>query len=215
MHQSEDLTKKLGTKPTSISSITEPRKLPTGSTLPSQPFFFGRDRELADITDAISPESRTWGALIYGPGGIGKTALAIEAAHQASSDLFEKKIFISAKERELTSRGEVSSKEFSHNNFFSILNELALQLREEGIPRLAPEERVNALKLVLTTKKTLIILDNLETLNNDDRTHIYQFLNRLPDGNKAIVTSRRRDDTDARMIQLDQLQEAEAEKFNL
>ena len=175
--------------------------------------FFGRDNELAIIADTISPESRTWGALIYGPGGIGKTALAIEAAHRAPSDLFEKIIFISAKERELTSKGEVSSKEFSHNNFFSILNELALQLKEEGIPRLAQEERANALKLALTTRKTLIILDNLETLDYADREHIYQFLTRLPQGNKAIVTTRRRDDTHAQTIRLDQLQEPEAEKL--
>jgi tetratricopeptide (TPR) repeat protein len=196
---------------TDIPNPTPPKIY--GSTLPSQPYFFGRESELAAIAEAISPESRTWGALIYGPGGIGKTALAIEAAHRAPSDLFEIKIFISAKERELTSKGEVSAKEFSHNNFFSILNELALQLGEEGIPRLAPEERANALKHVLTTKKTLLILDNLETLNNDDRDHIYQFLTRLPQGNKAIVTSRRRDDTYAQTIQLDQLQEPEAKKL--
>jgi len=113
----------------------------------------------------------------------------------------------------LTSKGEVSSKDFSHNSFFAILNEIALQLGEEGIPRLASDERANALKLALTTKKTLIILDNLETLNYDDRDHIYQFLTRLPQENKAIVTSRRRDETDARTIRLDQLQEAEAEKL--
>jgi tetratricopeptide (TPR) repeat protein len=207
------VAKKIDPKPTLARSITESRKPPISSTLPSQPFFFGRENELVIIADAISADSRTWGTLIYGPGGIGKTALAIEAAHRAPSTFFENKIFISAKERELTSKGEVSSKDFSHNSFFSILNEIALQLGEEGIPRLAPDERANALKLALQTRKTLIILDNLETLNNDDRDHIYQFLNRLPQENKAIVTSRRRDETDARTIRLDQLQEAEAEKL--
>ena len=187
--------------------------IPVSSSLPAQPYFFGREKELAIIADAISTESRTWGVLIDGPGGIGKTALAIEAAHRAPSALFDKKIFISAKERELTSRGEVSSKDFSHSSFFSILNEVALQLGEEGIPRLAQEERPNALRLTLVPQKTLIVLDNLETLNNDDRDRIYHFLARLPQGNKAIVTSRRRDETDARMIRLDQLQEAEADKL--
>lgn len=197
---------------TSIHNYLEHHK-PKGNTLPAQPFFFGRETELAAIADAISPESRTWGALIYGEGGIGKTALAIEAAHHALSNLFEVKIFISAKERELTSKGEVSSKDFSHNDFFSILNELALQLGEEGIPRLAQEERANTLKNTLATKKTLIVLDNLETLDPDDRNHIYQFLAHLPQGNKEIVTCRLRDETDARTIRLDELSKTEAEKL--
>ena len=57
---------------------------PCHSTLPTQPYFFGREKELAIIADAISPEARTWGVLIDGPGGIGKTALAIRAGHLAS-----------------------------------------------------------------------------------------------------------------------------------
>ena len=49
-----------------------------GDTLPRLGFFVGRAKELEIIKDAIVPESRTWGALIDGPGGIGKT-LAIKA----------------------------------------------------------------------------------------------------------------------------------------
>jgi hypothetical protein len=79
---------------------------PTGSTLPTQAFFVGREKELEIIKSALSPESRTWGALIDGPGGIGKTALAIKAAHDAPAELFERKIFITAKVRELTAEGE-------------------------------------------------------------------------------------------------------------
>ena len=77
---------------------------PTGSTLPNQPYFFGRVDELKTIANSLSPESRTWGTLIDGPGGIGKTALAIKAAHDAPEKLFERKIFITAKVRELTRR---------------------------------------------------------------------------------------------------------------
>ena len=84
-----------------LNSNFEPPK-PGGSTLPNQPYFFGRAKELSSIAAALSSESRTWGALIDGPGGIGKTALAIKAAHDASAELFERKIFITAKVRELT-----------------------------------------------------------------------------------------------------------------
>lgn len=189
--------------------VPEPRK-PTGSTLPSQPFFFGRIKELASIADAIAPESRTWGALIDGPGGIGKTALAIKAAHDAPAALFNRKIFITAKVRDLTPSGEKPLKDFSRDNYFSMLNELALELCEEGISRLAPDERANALRRAMMGRKILIVFDNLETLHEDERTRLFQFLTRLPDGNKAIVTSRRRSDVDVRLVRLDRLLHDEA-----
>jgi hypothetical protein len=81
-------------EPESPSSINHLPEKPTGSTLPNQPYFFGRADELKTIASALSHESRTWGALIDGPGGIGKTALAIKAAHDAPAGLFERKIFI-------------------------------------------------------------------------------------------------------------------------
>ena len=58
----------------------------SGNTLPTQPYFFGREKELKNIDEALSPKSRTWGALIDGPGGIGKTALAIQRGTSCASD---------------------------------------------------------------------------------------------------------------------------------
>ena len=181
------------------------------NTLPQQPYFFGRDKELKIIADAISPDSRTWGALIDGPGGIGKTALAIKAAHDAPAELFERKIFITAKVRELTPEGEKPLKDFSRDNYFSMLDELALELGENEIPRLAPDERTNQLRMAMAGKKTLTVFDNLETLQENERDRLFQFLSRLPEGNKAIATSRRRrPDIDARAIRLDRLSADEA-----
>jgi hypothetical protein len=76
------------------------------SSLPHQPYFFGREKELAILADAISPESRTWGVLIDGPGGIGKTALAVRAGLLAPEKDFDRKVFLTAKVRELTPGGE-------------------------------------------------------------------------------------------------------------
>jgi len=195
--------------PDSPTRIYESHK-PIGSTLPTQPYFFGREKELKIIEEALSPESRTWGALIDGPGGIGKTALAIHAAYLASETLFTRKIFITAKVRELTPDGEMKLDDFTRPDYLSILNELALELGEEGIQRLEPGERANVLRLALSGKKALIIFDNLETLSEDQRTRLFQFLSRLPEGNKAIVTSRRRADVDARVIRLDRISAEDA-----
>jgi len=183
---------------------------PTGNTLPSQPYFFGRAKELEIIKSALSHESRTWGALIDGPGGIGKTALAIKAAHDAPAELFERKIFITAKVRELTAEGEAKLTDFTRPTYLAMLDELGKELGADGLEKLAPDERPNELRLALAGKKALIIFDNLETLPEDERTRLFQFLSRLPTGNKAIVTSRRRTDVDARIVRLDRLARDEA-----
>ena len=194
---------------TETPPVYEPPK-PIGSTLPTQDFFFGRADELKTIASALSPDSRTWGALIDGPGGIGKTALAIKAAHDASADLFERKIFITAKVRELTAEGEKKLTDFTRPTYLAMLEELGKELGEEGLEKLPPDDRPNILRLALAGKKALVIFDNLETLPEDERTRLFQFLSRLPEGNKAIVTSRRRTDVDARIVRLDRLSRDEA-----
>src|ERR1043165_3140109 len=189
--------------------IYQPPK-PTGSTLPQVGFFVGREKELAIIQSALSAESRTWGALIDGPGGIGKTALAIKAAHDAPEELFARKIFITAKVRELTTEGEAKLADFTRPTYLAMLDELGKELGEDGLEKLAHEARPNELRLALAGKKALIVFDNLETLPEEERTRLFQFLSRLPEGNKAIVTSRRRADVDARIVRLDRLARDEA-----
>ncbi len=191
-----------------ISNLQSPK--PTGNTLPQQLYFFGRADELKIISSALSPDSRTWGALIDGPGGIGKTALAIKAAHDAPAELFERKIFITAKVRELTADGEAKLTDFTRPTYLAMLDELGKELGADGLEKLAPDERPNELRLALAGKKALIIFDNLETLPEEERTRLFQFLSRLPTGNKAIVTSRRRTDVDARIVRLDRLARDEA-----
>lgn len=183
---------------------------PIGNTLPKEGFFVGREKEREIIAAALSPESRTWGVLIDGPGGIGKSALAIKAAHEAPADLFERKIFITAKVRELTADGEAKLTDFTRPSYLAMLDELGRELGEEGLEKLPSDDRPNVLRLALAGKKAMIIFDNLETLPEEERTRLFQFLSRLPEGNKAIVTSRRRTDVDARIVRLDRLARDEA-----
>jgi nucleoside phosphorylase/tetratricopeptide (TPR) repeat protein len=175
------------------------------STLPQQPYFFGREKELAIIADALAPESRSWGALIDGPGGIGKTALAIRAAYLAPDEHFSDKIFLSAKKRELTPSGEKPLEDFMLPNYLSLLTELAKELGEDELSRTKPNERANEVRRALADKNALIIIDNVESFEEPEQVRLYQFLSRLPGTCKAIVTSRRRSDIDARVIRLDRL----------
>ncbi|MBI3244859.1 MAG: tetratricopeptide repeat protein [Chloroflexi bacterium] len=186
---------------------------PTGlkSSFPSQPYFFGREKELASIAEAIAPEARTWGALIDGPGGIGKTALAIRAGHLAPAAHFARKIFLSAKIRQLTPAGEEKLEDFMLPNYLDLLKELAMELGEADIARSDPNERANAVRRALAGAHALIVIDNLETFGEGEQARVFQFLARLPEGNKALVTSRRRrPEVDARAIRLDRLEQADA-----
>ncbi len=112
--------------------------------------------------------------------------------------------------RELTAEGEAKLTDFTRPTYLAMLDELGKELGADGLEKLAPDERPNELRLALAGKKALIIFDNLETLPEEERTRLFQFLSRLPEGNKAIVTSRRRTDVDARIVRLDRLARDEA-----
>ena len=180
------------------------------SSIPPQPLFFGRDDERETVADAIHSESRTWGALIDGPGGIGKTALAIRAAHDAPEADFDQKIFLSAKVRDLTPAGEEPLEDFMLPGYLDLLTELARELGEEQIGRTPESERANAVRRALASRRVLLVIDNLETFGEPERKRLYRFLGRLPPDCKAIVTSRRRSDVDARVVRLDRLKEQDA-----
>ncbi len=195
--------------PDSHSLIYQSPK-PTGNTLPQQPYFFGRVEELAKIAEALSPESLNFCILIDGPGGIGKTALAIKAAHNAPDEVFSRKIFITAKVRELNAEGEEKLTDFTRPTYLAMLDELGKELGEEGLEKLPPDERANALRMTLAGKKTLIVFDNLETLPKEERARLIQFISRMPRGNKAIITSRRSAEIQALPIRLDRLSYDEA-----
>jgi tetratricopeptide (TPR) repeat protein len=151
--------------------------------------------------------------LIDGPGGIGKTALAVRAGHLAPAEHFDRKIFLSAKVRELTPAGEQPLEDFMLPNYVSLLTELGRELGEEDIGKTDPNVRANEVRRALTGVRALIIIDNVETFDEPERVRLYQFLSRLPPLCKAIVTSRRRADVDARVVRLDRLEKQDALKL--
>jgi len=201
-----------------ITSITTynyatPSDQPRRSELPHQPYFFGREEELARIADALDPETTGWGVLIDGAGGIGKTALAIRAGHLAPSQHYPTKIFLSAKMRELTPHGEQKLEDFMLTNYMALLAELARELGEDEIAKGNPNERPNEVRRALSNRQALVIIDNVETFQEYERERLFLFLRRLPRSCKAIVTSRRRMDVAAEIIRLDRLKPEDAQKL--
>ena len=103
-------------------------KTSTPNNLPRLQPFFGRENELAAIREALDPENRTWGALIDGPGGMGKTSLAVRAAYDCPPGQFQRIIFVSVKDRELDDEGVRKLTGFILPGLLEMLNELAREL---------------------------------------------------------------------------------------
>ena len=186
-----------------ISSI--PSKTTTPNNLPRLPSFYGRAEELKKIADALLPSARTWGALIDGPGGMGKTSLAIKAAEEIPPGHFKRILFLSAKEREMSADGERKVTGFVLPGYLEMLNEIARLLGQPDFAKNLEADRARLILEALTSEQALLILDNLERLPKEDLNQLYTFLSRLPQGCKAIVTSRRRTDIDARIIRLEKM----------
>lgn len=175
------------------------------NNLPRLQYFFGREAELKKIADSLAEDARGWGALIDGPGGIGKTSLAIRAAELVPAGRFSRIIFLSSKERELTADGQRSLGNFVVPGYLEMLNAIARELDKPDIAKTTETERADAVLRALRGTDVLLLLDNLETLPESDRDQLFAFLNRLPRGCSAIVTSRRRADASAVIVRLDKL----------
>jgi len=196
------------TKP-SVSNGAPPRtSIP--HNLPTLQPFFGRESELIKIADALDPESRTWGALIDGPGGMGKTSLAIRAAYDAPATAFDKIVFVSLKSRELDDDGVRDLSGFLISGLAELFNELARELGRDDIAKAAEDQRPRLLLDALRDTQSLLILDNLESLLKQERDTVFTFVNRLPPGCKAILTSRGRIGSGAAELILEKLDEQAA-----
>jgi tetratricopeptide (TPR) repeat protein len=173
-------------------SDARPAQTSIPNNLPRLQSFFGREAELAQIREALDPDTRTWGALIDGPGGMGKTSLAVRAAYDCTPDEFKRIVFVSVKNRELDDDGVRELGIFVLPGFLEMLNELSRELGRADITKSPEDERIRLLLEALRNEQALLILDNLESLPRPDRDRLFTFVKRLPQGCKAILTSRRR-----------------------
>ncbi|MEK6302692.1 MAG: AAA family ATPase [Acidobacteriota bacterium] len=179
----------------------------TPNNLPRLQPFFGRMEELKQIAEALDPESRTWGALIDGPGGMGKTSLAVRAAYDCLPGQFQRIIFVSVKQRELDDDGLRELGSFILPGLLEMLNELARELGQPDIAKSPEDQRIRLLLDALRPMQALLILDNLESLTKGDRGTLLTFVKRLPQGCKAILTSRRRIGSGSELLILEELDE--------
>jgi LuxR family glucitol operon transcriptional activator len=197
-----------------VDAIAEQKLLPPGTdapllqkpkvlhNLPNPDYgrFIGRDNELAQVVRILRPYPYSQHSVVTidGVGGIGKSALALEVAHRylrnyaqiPEEDRFDAIVWCSAKKTVLTPDG-IKTRHPTFQTLGDLILTIAFTLQREDIPRYRPQEQLNLVRDALTKCRTLIIVDNLETVDDEE---VATFLQELPAPTKAIVTTRIRID---------------------
>ena len=159
--------------------------------LPRLPYgFFGREDELTLVAKSLESDAPMWGSLICGPGGIGKTALAIRAAELASASKFDSVVYLASKAPEPAADSTGELQNLVVPPYLNMLNELARQIGQPDIIKLDERQRPAELQRALQGKRVLVIFENLESFPDSEREHLFNFLSKLPRSCKAVVTSR-------------------------
>lgn len=177
-------------------AITVIRTIPIDN-LPSSPFgdFVGREEALESIRRDLLSHPNSWLILIDGIGGIGKSSLAYKIAQEIRDEIvdgiseFQHIIWLSAKNRKLSYKFDVEDLEPDFDSLEPFLDRLISFFGIEIRLDLTIDEKRQLVYDAMAITKSLLIVDNLETV--DDIT-IYTFLDRIPNHNKAILTSRDR-----------------------
>lgn len=135
--------------------------------------FFGRDAELAELYDLLTlPECRL--ITLTGPGGIGKTRLALQAAREQLNAFADGVAFVS-----------LAAAIDLHTLISAIVESLGTFLYPQDT--IAPQEQ---LLIYLSGRRMLLVLDNLEHLLEHSWL-LVEILSRAP-GTKLLTTSRER-----------------------
>lgn len=149
--------------------------------------FIRREKYCEEIKKGLS-KSRVACVTLTGIGGIGKTSLAVWAVNEEYVQKnYDYIVSITAKDRELTSSGiQAMYQHFTTLN--DLLNAIAEVIGFPDIKELPLQEKEKEIRTLIENSNMLLFLDNLETTSDDS---IKTFINDLPDGVKAIITSRR------------------------
>ncbi|KAJ7046392.1 hypothetical protein C8F04DRAFT_1064144 [Mycena alexandri] len=169
--QHEDLMELLAAHPDIASSdSTSVRTLSTFATsvesfamFPASPkIFHGREQELQQIMDLLSRESPR--IVILGPGGMGKTSLAVAILHSDTASKYEHRHFVSC---------------HSSPSYLELVSNIASHIGVDHGPNLAGE----IVRHFSRSGASLLILDNLETPWEalDARADVEELLSLLAD----------------------------------
>jgi hypothetical protein len=153
--------------------------------------LIGREKDRKDLLAKL--RSKRFGLIaLVGPGGTGKTAIALDVLRDASLDpaTFEwadEIIYVTAKSERLTKDGPIPI-----DNPILSLNDVRTTITKElqSFSELAADATFDQAVDTLASRRVFICLDNLETLLRDFPLAFDEFYSSLPSDWRLLVTSR-------------------------
>jgi hypothetical protein len=158
--------------------------------------FIGLEKEVDILLRELRPHpAGPWQVInIYGIGGVGKTTLALEVAWRfvrdyqslQPADRFDAIVWATAQEKKLMSPVITPRARFCRN-ISDVFDVIARTLEREDIINTGLEEKEILIRQLLSKRRTLLILDNLEAINDP---RLRDFLHEPPNPSKIMITSR-------------------------
>jgi transcriptional regulator with XRE-family HTH domain len=192
--------------------------------------FIGRKKEICDLMRYLSDDHAASIITVDGIGGVGKTALVLEAAYlcleyreyrhkkidpitpflkiNCEIPFFDLIIFTSAKETRLLP-DRIISNLTAQRTLQEIYRIIAYTLQEPYLLQGNDQEQLERIRQRLRPERTLLIVDNLETI--EDKNKVVSFLYELPRGVKSIITTR--EQAGFAPIHLDSLSQKESKQL--
>lgn len=158
--------------------------------------FIGREKELNELRKRLRPYPYSTHHVITlkGVGGVGKSAVAMETARRylyqshtfPASEQFGAIIWFSAKEHYLTPES-IRPRLAPQRTLEDLYTAIATTLEQRHVLDLPLAEQHDLIWQILQRQRTLIILDNLETVDDE---RLMAFLREPPVPTKIILTTR-------------------------
>jgi len=164
------------------------------------------------IKKQVEGDIRIWIINVYGPGGVGKSALVSWLAHYYyDKGTFEAILHLSGKETQLSETG-IKALRPTLYSLENLLDNILLLFGFGAFVDEPLEERKDIAQKLLSDYRTLLILDNMETVRDG---RIIKFVSELPPENrsKVLLTSRLRTSQWERPVEINELDFEEVKEF--
>jgi tetratricopeptide (TPR) repeat protein len=158
----EELRSSRGAPPESPDEAAKPSRPVLIPLPPVIGFVSRRDAQGRDIVGRLKEDlapGRNQSVTLSGPGGIGKTTLAAEAARSSQETYKGRVVWSSADGR-------------TDFTLLSLLDDISTQLGRADLRTLAPAIKEEQVRSLVAEAPTLVVLDNYETITDEEKKRI-------------------------------------------